>query len=426
MSSINEMNSETSESELSDTLNTTAFDTITHATAGTLPNEETTSDFVEINGKSYLTINRTANQRTGSKPSWIWDHGRELRLLASQNPQKCWQCTYCGKIMPVHSTTYHAGDHLSKNHQVSKPGSVPEERDAPGNIANQLTNMAYKALVTNVQIDRFRYLLVRWIVCMHVALSVIEHPTFRELMLYCCPAIEPFFVKTGTTIRRWIFMEFKKQRIRMKDELAQARSLIHISFDLWTSPNSLGMVAVVAHFLDRNLKNQSLLIGVRRVKGSHSGENIAEVIIPVLVEMEIVSKLGYFTTDNHCVNDLTIELILKHLRPDITHPRERRVRCLGHIINLAAKAFLFGGDKDSFEDVHISSAVPVTALEAEMAFWRTKGPLGKLHNLIVYIRKTSQRRDAFQACCQAVKVEDDEFEGKLTKKLNSPPSWHAG
>jgi hypothetical protein len=129
------MNSEASESELSDTLNTTAFDTITHATAGTLPNEETTSDFVEINGKSYLTINRTANQRTGSKPSWIWDHGCELHLLAGQNPQKCWQCTYYGKVKPVHSTTSHAGDHLSKNHQVCKPGSVPEERYAPGSYS---------------------------------------------------------------------------------------------------------------------------------------------------------------------------------------------------------------------------------------------------------------------------------------------------
>jgi hypothetical protein len=75
---------------------------------------------------------------------------------------------------------------------------------------------------------------------MRVALSIIEHLTFRELMLYCCPAIE-LFVETGATIRHWIFAGSKKQRIRVKDELMQARSLIHTSFDLWTSPNSLGM-----------------------------------------------------------------------------------------------------------------------------------------------------------------------------------------
>jgi hypothetical protein len=91
MSSINGMNSEVSESELSNILNTTAFDTIAHATAGALPNEKTASDFVEINGRSYLTVSRTANQRTSPKPSWIWDHGRELRLLCISGTRE----TFC-------------------------------------------------------------------------------------------------------------------------------------------------------------------------------------------------------------------------------------------------------------------------------------------------------------------------------------------
>jgi ribosome biogenesis protein Nip4 len=107
---------------------------------------------------------------------------------------------------------------------------------------------------------------------------------------------------------------------------------------------------------------------MRRVKGSYSRENITEVIIPVLVEIEIINKLGYFTTDNYCVNDTTIEFILKYFRSNITYLRERRVRYLGYIINLAAKAFLFGRNKDSFKDIYINSAVPVTTLEAEMAF----------------------------------------------------------
>jgi hypothetical protein len=177
------------------------------------------------------------------------------------------------------------------------PAATRRSSDAPGNVANQLTNTAYKALVASVQVDRFRF-LIRWFVCMYVGLSVIEHPTFRELVVYCCPAIEPFLVKSGATIRRWIFMEFKRQRIRVKDELAQAQSLAHNSFDLWTSLNLLGMVAVVACFLDRDLRNQSLLIGMRRMRESRSGENIAEVFIPILVEMEIIGKLGYFTMDN--------------------------------------------------------------------------------------------------------------------------------
>jgi hypothetical protein len=70
------------------------------------------------------------------------------------------------------------------------------------------------------------------------------------------------------------------------------------------------MVAVVVYFLDKNLKNQSILIGMRRVKGSYSAENTAEVIISILIEIDIISKLGYFTSDNVTTNDLIMELIL--------------------------------------------------------------------------------------------------------------------
>jgi hypothetical protein len=105
--------------------------------------------------------------------------------------------------------------------------------------------------------------------------------------------------------------------VRVKDKIGLVTSLIYISFDLWTSLNSLGIVAVIAHFLDKGLNNRSLLIGMRRVKGSYSGENITEAIIPVLVEMGIISKLGYFTTDNASANNITIKLVLQRLRPDI-------------------------------------------------------------------------------------------------------------
>jgi hypothetical protein len=115
---VEDLLSEVSESELSETLNTTAFDTATHATPGDLPNTETAGDFVEIKGKPYVSVHRTANLRAGSTPFWIWDYGCELRLLAGQTVQNCWQCTYCGKVMPVDSTAYHAGRHLEGGHHL--------------------------------------------------------------------------------------------------------------------------------------------------------------------------------------------------------------------------------------------------------------------------------------------------------------------
>jgi hypothetical protein len=307
--------------------------------------------------------------------------------------------------MPVENTTFHAGEHLRKKHNVHKPGSEPRPRRSLG----QVPGAAYQGLISTVQADRFRYLLIRWIVCMHVALSVVEDSTFRDLVLYICPALDPLLVKAGNTIRRWIMTEFKRQKQVICNELAQAKSQISISFDLWTSPNSLAFCAVVAHFIDKDLHNRSTLIGLPRVRGCHSGENIAEAVISVLSMLD-VSKLGYFCTDNANTNDLAIKIILQRLRPDIRHPQKRRVRCLGHIINLAAMAFLFGNDPASLE-AEASNIGESTYLEAQLHFWRRKGSKGKLHNLVYFIRKTPQRRERFAECCKVANTTDDEVAG---------------
>ena len=89
---------------------------------------------------------------------------------------------------------------------------------------------------------------------------------------------------------------------------------------------------------------------MRRIRGAYSGENIAEAIIPVLEEFDVAPRLGYYIGDNHSINDTCLRAICRKLRPDIKDPDSRRVRYLGYILNLTAKAFLFRTDADSFEE----------------------------------------------------------------------------
>jgi hypothetical protein len=48
--------------------------------------ESTDPEYVYSGGKTYLAVDHTANIRKGTAPSWIWDHGSELRLLAGLKP----------------------------------------------------------------------------------------------------------------------------------------------------------------------------------------------------------------------------------------------------------------------------------------------------------------------------------------------------
>jgi hypothetical protein len=89
------------------------------------------------------------------------------------------------------------------------------------------------------------------------------------------------------------------------------------------------MLGVVAHYRDNNHVVQARLIGLRRLRGVHSGENIAETILTLLNEYEITSRISFFTADNAESNDKAINLILQAARPDLSleQRKQLRLRC---------------------------------------------------------------------------------------------------
>ena len=72
--------------------------------------------------------------------------------------------------------------------------------------------------------------------------------------------------------------------------------------------------------------------------------------------------------------------------------QKRRLRCMGHVINLVARSLLFGEDPDGFEE---DNQTPKELLE-DMKLWRKLGPVGKLHNCVVWINRSSQRLEEFE------------------------------
>src|SRR5438876_11655432 len=110
-------------------------------------------------------------------------------------------------------------------------------------------------------------------------------------------------------------------------------------------------MAVVAHYVDKKFRNTNRLIALRNLNGSHSGANMTELLIKIIKEFDIQDLLGYFVTDNADNNDIYINAVLRTLMPDLfaKERSRRRLRCWGHILNLAANALLYGDDPESFE-----------------------------------------------------------------------------
>lgn len=128
---------------------------------------------------------------------------------------------------------------------------------------------------------------------------------------------------------------YHDRKILLAKEMLQARRNIHLSFDLWTSNNSIAFIAVVAHYINDNGQLQIMLIGLCQVIGSNSGEVIAEQMVGLIQEYDIEKKLRYFIFDNSTSNDTCVEAILKAIWPNFSK-KKRKLQCIGHIINLAA------------------------------------------------------------------------------------------
>jgi len=306
--------------------------------------------------------------------SWIWKWGVE--------EGKFWRCTLCvgtQKLLTFSATT-HIITHLKKVHRKSEnPLDLPSSND-------QLTLYAPRQLNHDIVLR----LLINWIVRTQQPFTVIESEPFRQLLTYLNSNTLKYIPKTADTIRTHTQSVFHHTKRILIENLSTARSDIHFSFDLWSSPNYKAMIAVVGHWTAKDYSLKTVLLGIREVHGSHTGPNITNSIYPLLEELGVLRKLGYSISDNAGNNDTALESlsdIMLEKHGIYYNTASHRLRCLGHIINLVVKTLLFGSNFSSIDD-HA-----VTNVESIRSFYM--GAIGKLHHIVHHIRMTPQRRDLY-------------------------------
>jgi hypothetical protein len=355
----------------------------------------------------FRRIEHRPSKRRGLEQSQIWEHGTDYECVDNADLHG-WRCLYCFKgylvVMKQGSdVTTNARRHLRNVHSMNLDNARTrkrgrdeyEEDEEPIVKAPQI-----RGLMTVVNVDEFRYRLTRWMVNRHVAFSEVENSDFQDMLKSINGSINDYLVRSGNTIRNWVEDDFIEAKRLVRDEvLARALSKIHVSCDLWTSPNGYAMCGVAAHFIGHQGHVQTILLALRRMMGAHGGDQIAEIIIEVIREYDFSKRLGVYIGDNAESNDTAWKAVLSVLHPD-RDSKASRSRCLGHIINLAAKAFIFGKNVAAFEAVvdAVNDATPIDspAMRAAQNEWRKRGAVGKLHNIVVFIRVSSQRREAFK------------------------------
>ncbi|KAJ2983394.1 hypothetical protein NQ176_g716 [Zarea fungicola] len=190
------------------------------------------------------------------------------------------------------------------------------------------------------------------------------------------------------TICSWIRQAFESRRQIVFNLVKSAKSCVHLSLDLWTASNGVHYIGVVGHFVDIQDEKRDVLLGMPRLVGPPSGENMALYVKGMIDQYGIGSKLGCFMLNHAESSDSCLEALATWFPMDTSRCR---LQCVGRILNLVARAVTFGSDASKFE-------ADVCGATDELSFeiWAKKGAIGKLYNLVISIRQTAQQRQALR------------------------------
>jgi hypothetical protein len=370
------------------------------------PNTIVQPDEFKLYGKQYVRSSALAKppKHTKKRTSIVWKFGEDIQLRREPE-KKFWYCYLCEKErrrqeLPVagkgNST---ALDHLQHVHHIDR---TTGDYKPPERAANQPSIIqsveGLNRFMFKTDWTRIRECFIRWIVYCHIAFFQVENEYFRDFLGAILPVMKMLLPRAANTIRQWVMDAFETRKNRLQDDLRHSRSRISISFDVWTSPNCLAVIGAVAHFIDKRGRRREALLGLRELEGEHSGENMADTLLQLINNYKIGGRIAFFMADNASNNDTCIDLILQNLYPHLTKKQRlrRRLRCLGHIINLCAQAFLVGKDADK-----ICKELEAAYRDGDMKkigeLWQKKGAIGRLHNIIRYIRASPQRRKFFRS-----------------------------
>lgn len=150
-------------------------------------------------------------------------------------------------------------------------------------------------------------------------------------------SLNPFFEPLSrVTVKSDCMKLYNTVKKKLKAHLTNINK-ISLTSDLWTLNQTIGYMALTAHFLDFDRKLQKRVINFFHTPPPHSGLMISDIIFACLSDWGIENKITTITLDNASSNDTAI----RHLKDSFTLKgnlyfggKNFHVRCCAYMLNL--------------------------------------------------------------------------------------------
>lgn len=189
--------------------------------------------------------------------------------------------------------------------------------------------------------ELFTKQVLKVIVSTRSPFRMVEDPEWIEL----CRLQNPLFLLPGaTTIRRYLAAQSEQVNQSLLADVVPGSKLA-LSLDAWSSKTRNCFLGIMAHFIDKNWKLQSRLIGFEPLHEVHSGKELATVLHAVCQHFQLNGRVSAITTDN-ASNNSTLMSELNHMLQDALENHTFldgqviHVPCMSHILQLSLQALL--------------------------------------------------------------------------------------
>ncbi|KAJ3541549.1 hypothetical protein NMY22_g3845 [Coprinellus aureogranulatus] len=166
--------------------------------------------------------------------------------------------------------------------------------------------------------EEFEKALINWLVTSDQPFSEVENPEFRRLLQY---------THSGKDSIEEICHLF-----------SNLKSKVSLSLDCCTSENQHAFMAIIVHYVADDGVLEELLIEFQELHGPHTVENMVEVVWRTIKMYRLEGKIFAIVMDNATNNDKLVEFLEVRFKGESIRfsAKEARMRCMPHIIHLAA------------------------------------------------------------------------------------------
>jgi hypothetical protein len=153
--------------------------------------------------------------------------------------------------------------------------------------------------VCSADIDQntMEQLYIRWMIVHNMPFSHVRSDSFRAFLEYINPVVSKLLTRSNTAIKEQLMSTYSFEKNRIRTALHATLSSIHLTLDLWTSPNRRALFAIIAHYTDENGTLQVSTIALREVLGQHNGRNLASFLLEVIDDYQTFPHLSLMAID---------------------------------------------------------------------------------------------------------------------------------